>query len=189
MFRPSTALLALACGLTAATIPEMELAQVVERSPRIIQGRIVRTWAAWDAAHKAIWTHAEVAVTRDLRGNAGPAVVISELGGVVDGMEMHAPGAPTLEVGEDLVAFTYQTPGGLWRLRGWGQGKYRIERDDAGREIVRRDGYGAALVKLGGGPAAVAHSAGAHGALEGDREPLESFLGRVEALLAAEERQ
>jgi hypothetical protein len=186
MSRMPAALFALACGLSAATIPQMELAEVVERSPRIIQGRIVRTWSAWDASHKVIWTHAEVAVSRDLRGNAGQTLVLSELGGVVDGIEMHAPGAPKLEVGEDLVVFAYSTPGGLWRLRGWGQGKYRIERDAAGGRIVRREGFGAALIKPGAGPQAVAHSDGAQAGGVGDREPLESFLERVEALLAAE---
>lgn len=184
MHRLTAALLALAGGLAAATIPQMELSEVVARSPRIVQGRIVRTWTAWDAAHKAIWTHAEVEVERDLRGNAGKRITISELGGSVDGIEMHAPGAPKLRDGEEVVVFTYATPGGLWRLRGWGQGKYRVERDAAGRRVVRRESFGAKIVKPDGSASRSALTEEANEA--GPVEPLESFLSRVEALVASE---
>lgn len=184
MIRLLLAALALAGGLVAATVPQMELEEVVERSPRIVQGRIVRTWAAWDAAHQAIWTHAEVSVKRDLRGNAGATITISELGGVVDGIEMHAPGAPKLEVGEDVVLFSYATPGGMWRLRGWGQGKYRVEKDSAGRQVVRRETSGAKFVKPDGGPAIAAQSSA--GASGDEAEPLDSFLRRVETMLTQE---
>jgi len=184
MYRLTAALFALAGGLSAATIPQMELSEVVERSPRIVQGRIVRTWAAWDAAHKAIWTHAEVEVARDLRGNAGKTITISELGGVVDGIEMRAPGAPKLRDGEEVVVFSYATPGGLWRLRGWGQGKYRVERDAAGRQVVRREDFGARMVKPGGPAPQAALTEERHTAEP--TEPLDSFLSRVEALLARE---
>jgi hypothetical protein len=183
MHRVLAALLALSGGLAAATIPQMELSEVVERSPQIVQGRIVRTWAAWDAGQKAIWTHAEVAVSRDLRGNAGPTITISELGGVVDDVEMSAPGAPKLRTGEEVVLFTYSTPGGLWRLRGWGQGKYRIERDSAGRQVVRREDFGATLVKPSGQPPQAAQTVSA---TPEATEPLDEFLSRVEALLGRE---
>ncbi len=184
MYRLTAALFALAGGLCAATIPQMELSEVVERSPRIVQGRIVRTWAAWDAAHEAIWTHAEVEVARDLRGAAGKTITISELGGVVDGIEMHAPGAPKLRVGEEVVVFAYATPGGLWRLRGWGQGKYRIERNAAGRQVVRREDFGARIVKRDGTAptAALTEEAGEAETVE----PLDRFLSRIEALVANE---
>ena len=175
-----TAAWAATAMLQAASVPQMELEQLVENSPRIVHGRALRTWSAWDAGHHAIWTHAEVEVLRDLRGGAGATIVISELGGEADGLQMHAPGAPRLQAGEEVVLFAYPAATGLWRMRGWSQGRYLVERDRSGRAFVRRDDAGLTLLPPKA-PAPAAQTTAAS-----PPQPLDQFLDRVEALLRQE---
>lgn len=120
---------------TAATVPALDLPALIAGSTRIVHGKVVRTWAGWDSSKSYIWTHYEIRVDESLRGGSH-ALVVSTPGGTIDGLTMHVPGAARFDVGEEAVVFAYQAPNGLWRLRGWGQGKYRVE-TSGGRRTVR----------------------------------------------------
>ena len=134
-------------GAAQATLVErVSLEQLVDGSARIVQGRCVRTWSAWDATHQNIWTHSEIQVTDALKGDAGQTVVVSELGGEVGDIGMRVEGMPQYEPGEEMILFLYQTPTGLWRARGLGQGKFSVLRDpSAGTPRVRADLQSAAF--------------------------------------------
>jgi hypothetical protein len=138
---------AFVAGAAQATLVErVSLEQLVDGSARIVQGRCLRTWSAWDATHQNIWTHSEIQVTDALKGDAGQTVVVSELGGEVGDLSMRVEGMPQYQPGEEMVLFLYQTPIGLWRTRGLGQGKFSVLRDPAaGTPRVRADLQGAAL--------------------------------------------
>ncbi len=112
--------------LSATLVERLTLEQLADRSERIVHGRCLRTWSAWDADHQAIWTHCEVEVADPLKGGAAKTVVVSEPGGVVDGVEMTIEGVSRFERGEEMVLFLYRVPNGLWRTRGLGQGKFRV---------------------------------------------------------------
>lgn len=117
---------AVAAPLSATLVERLSLEQLAGRSERIVHGRCLRTWSAWDASHQAIWTHCEVDVVEPLKGGPAKTLVVSEPGGVVDGVEMTIDGVPRFEAGEEMVLFLYRVPNGLWRARGLGQGKYRV---------------------------------------------------------------
>jgi hypothetical protein len=173
------AILCGAAALPAATAPHMPLETLVERSPRIVHGSVGRSWTAWDAERRFIWTHYEVHVSEALRGPS-TRLVLSEPGGTVDGMTMHVPGAPRYGVGEEVVVFAYPTGIGLWRTRGLGQGKYSVSRR-TGLPLVRAQGSGALpLVERG---AARLRSVAAPAPAS-----LDSLLDRVRGLLAEEAR-
>jgi hypothetical protein len=53
-------------------------------------------------------------------------VIVSEPGGVVDGVEMGIEGVSHPRTGEEVVLFLYRAPNGMWRMRGLGQGKLRV---------------------------------------------------------------
>jgi len=57
---------------------------------------------------------------------------VSEPGGAVNGVTMRIAGALPFESGEEVLLFLYRTPVGCG-----GQGKYTIERPDAGKGRVR----------------------------------------------------
>src|SRR4051812_45300981 len=95
-------LLVLACAaLKAALVPSLSLDDLVTQSPAIVHGRVVRSWAAWDNAHKYIWTHHMIAVLESVRGAAPGYVVASEPGGELDGVGMRIGGAVEYSVGEE----------------------------------------------------------------------------------------
>lgn len=105
----------------------LSVEQLVEGSSAVVHGRVVRSWAAWDANRTTIWTHYELAVEESWKGTPGRTVVVSEPGGSVDGVHMSVPGAPRYEEGEEVVVFTQPVPAGLLRTRGWSQGRLLVE--------------------------------------------------------------
>ena len=117
---------AVVAPLSATLVERLTLEQLAGRSERIVHGRCLRTWSAWDTAHQAIWTHCEVEVFDPLKGGAVKTLVVSEPGGVVDGVEMTIDGVARFERDEEMVLFLYRVPNGFWRARGLGQGKFRI---------------------------------------------------------------
>jgi hypothetical protein len=130
------------------------LDQLVDGSECIIQGRVLRSWSAWDPPHHFIWTHVEVLVHerwKDSASSAHPTVVLSEPGGTVSGLTMQVAGAAAYHVGEDLVVFLYRTPVGYLRAIGNGQGKFTITQVGGSPERhIHSDLSGIELIR--GGP-------------------------------------
>ena len=112
----------------AAVAPRYSLENLVDRSTVIVEGRVTRTWTAWDSEHTYIWTHYELTVSEHIRG-AGGKVTISEPGGTLDGINMGTSGSLPYAMGEHVVLFLFQTPIGYWRTSGGGQGKFTITAD------------------------------------------------------------
>jgi len=175
--------LSLVCGPGHATIAErLTLEDMVERSERIVQGRCIRTWSAWDAERQFIWTHSEIEVLDSLKGAKTTTLLVSEPGGVVDGVGMTVEGAPRYERGEELVLFAYRVPNGFWRARGFGQGKFTIVADPRSgeRRVNSEAHHTVALVEA-------ARIEGRRGTdlrqLNG--MPLEQFKARVRGLASA----
>lgn len=158
----------------AVTVPKLSFERVVASSERIVHGRVLRVWTAWDSERRFIWTHAEVAVDESLKGD-GATLTLSAPGGTLDGMTMPIAGAARFTPGEELVAFAYRTGSGLWRLRGWGQGVYRVERGPGGLRVAAQ--IGEARLADTGAPAA------AEAAPPAD---LDGFLDAVRARVAQE---
>ncbi len=117
---------------SATTIAKLSFDQLTDKSDLVVSGTVTRSWTAWDAGHKYIWTHYEVSVLSEIKGRAGRTVEIEELGGIVGDSGMNVPGAVVYETGEKVMVFLSRFPNGYLRTTGWGQGKYRI---DAGNRL------------------------------------------------------
>lgn len=117
---------------SATTIAKLSFDQLTDKSDLVVSGTVTRSWTAWDAEHKYIWTHYEVAVLSEIKGRAGRNVEIEELGGVVGDSGMTVPGSVVYQTGEKVLVFLSRQPNGYLRTTGWGQGKYRI---DAGNRL------------------------------------------------------
>jgi len=131
--------------LPATLVERLTLEQLAERSERIVHGRCRRVWSAWDAARRNIWTHCEVEMMDSLKGGSAP-LIVSEPGGLVDGVEMSVEGVSLPRSGEEVVLFLYRVPDGYWRARGLSQGKFRILRE-TGRPQIRSAVEGLTLVE------------------------------------------
>jgi len=133
----------------AAIVPSLSLEQLVDQSEVIVHGRVARSWAEWDRAHKYIWTHHEIQVIDPIHGAAAVSIVASEPGGRLDGVEMRFSGALQYSTGEEAVVFLYRTPIGYWRATGFGQGKYTVQPGMS----VHTDLRGLDLISRGAAPA------------------------------------
>jgi hypothetical protein len=113
----------------AAVYPRITAEELTAQSQLIVEGKVMRSWTAWDSEHKYIWTHYEVTVADAIRGPRGATVTVSEPGGSLDGIHQQFSGAVPYFPGENTVLFLYKTPIGYWRAAGGPQGKFTVEPD------------------------------------------------------------
>jgi hypothetical protein len=123
--------LSLASTLGATTVPSMSFEELVDQSDLVVSGQVTRAWSDWDAEHKYIWTHYEIAVSDTAKGASALTVMVSEPGGVVGDRGFLVAGSVTYAVGENVAVFARKVPNGYLRTTGWSQGKYQI--DGSGR--------------------------------------------------------
>jgi hypothetical protein len=161
-------------GTGAAVFPRLAAEDLAAQSQLIVEGTIVRSWAAWDSDHKYIWTHHEVSVTNQIRGPRSATIAVSEPGGSLDGINQQFSGVVSYSPGETAFLFLYQTPIGYWRSVGGPQGKFTV--DSEGR--VHGNAQGATFVDTRGRATGTSLSI-----LEG--LALGDFKGRVQRLAAA----
>lgn len=110
------------------TLPQLSFEELTDRSDLVVSGTVNRTWSAWDANHKYIWTHHVIAVSGRLKGAASSTVEVAEPGGVVEGTGMTIAGSVRYQPGENVVIFAQKMPNGFLRTTGWGQGKYTVDK-------------------------------------------------------------
>jgi hypothetical protein len=106
---------------------------LVNGSEWIVEGTVGASHAAWDSAHKFIWTHYEVKVLDSLHGARQASITVSEPGGALDGIEQSTSGTLPYFAGEHVVLFLYRTPIGYLRTAGAGQGKFTVGADGRAR--------------------------------------------------------
>jgi hypothetical protein len=128
-----------AAGLcAAAVVPRYSVEQLVDTSERVVEGRVVRSWVAWDRARQFIWTHYEIAVSETIKGAPAPTVTVSEPGGALDGRTLVIPGVPQYTPGEEVVLFLHRTPIGYLRTNGYEQGRHRVRDRAASARLKAR---------------------------------------------------
>src|SRR5579872_6918710 len=110
----------------ASSLPRLSLESLTQQSDMIVEGRVVRKWAAMDSENKFIWTHYEIKVNSTLKGQARQSVEIAEPGGVLDGRTLLVQGATPYAIGEEVSVFLYRTPIGYLRTTNYGQGKFVV---------------------------------------------------------------
>jgi len=178
----ATLVLVVAAALPAAatTAVHMSDESLVDNADLIVVGtcqEVVSTWVDRDLV-----TLATVAVTENLKGDAGATVRVVLPGGYDASGPLPVavtwPGAPSIAPGEEVLLFLVDYPAvpGGYAVAGFSQGKFSIFEGPAGEQRVSRDLRALTLV---------------HGASRrrGDERSarLEAFLGKVRARLAAQE--
>lgn len=119
--------LLLACvAAHSALVPRLSFEELTDQSDLVASGYINRSWVAWDASHKYLWTHYELDVTSLHKGTAGRVVEFAEPGGTADGIAMEIAGSVIYVPGENVFVFLQKMPNGYLRTTGWAQGKYSL---------------------------------------------------------------
>lgn len=161
----------------------MAMRELVTEADVIARVTVLDRQARYDALDRIV-TDVRVRVDEPLFGateagvvRAGDELVITRLGGELDGLGLRIEGEPTFPVGEELLLFAVDLGGELHAL-GMSQGVFPIARDGSGHELVAPNGGGLSLVAPGGGDLVPAVPA-----LPVAR-PVDAFLDEVRTLIA-----
>jgi len=117
----------------AAVVEAVDLPTLCRDATRIVHGVVVGEASAWRDG--IIVTRVTVAVRRALKGPAARTLVVSRLGGVVDGIGQVAPGEAELAPGEEIVLFVEPVLGEL-RVVGMAQGVFHVADGRAAQRLA-----------------------------------------------------
>jgi hypothetical protein len=136
----TAALATLASGAAWATqMVHLDTRRLTLASSEIVIGEVESVRPRWNDARTKIYTDVTVKVSRALKGPATERVVLTQLGGEVDGVRVTVPGCPAFTPGEEALFFVWRDARGRAQVNGLGQGKFEILRDPAsGRRLVQR---------------------------------------------------
>ena len=123
------ALISAVLPASGATIRRIQLDEVRDQSVSVFWGEIVAHSTRLNAQGNMVWTDYEISVSEHLGGtDPGERTVVSFAGGAAEGMVIHIPGVPQLEVGQTWVFFLQEGTRKVAATVGWGQGLFRISR-------------------------------------------------------------
>ena len=111
----------------------------------VVRGEVSSVRSFWNESRTRILTETTVRVTDEFKGRAGREVRIVQLGGQLDDVRMTVAGALEWRAGEDVVLFLENSLPGAYRVSGFSQGKFSVQRDpNSGEEFVVQAGIGGA---------------------------------------------
>ena len=122
----------------ATTVVHMDTRALVQRSHDIVIGTVEGSRSYWNADHTRILTEVTVNVSESLKGEGPGRLVLTQLGGELDGMRYHIEGSPRFARGEEALLFVWRDPQGRAQVNGLAQGKFEIGRDAGGTRVVQR---------------------------------------------------
>lgn len=103
--------------------------QLGQQSSLVVRGKVVSVDSYWNDDHSKIFTRTRVGVDETYKGVDEPTVDIIQLGGVVDNVRVTVHGALQWTPGEEVLLFAERQTTGNFRVTGFSQGKFQIERD------------------------------------------------------------
>jgi hypothetical protein len=127
-------LVLLAVAVVASTVMATQIEyvsprQMGEESGLVVRGEVSGVRSFWNDTHTKVFTETVVRVDETYKGAGGATVRILQLGGVVDKIRMHVHGALSWRSGEEVVLFLDPLDQGRYRVAGFSQGKFNVERD------------------------------------------------------------
>lgn len=123
----------------ATTLRRLDTRSLTLESSDIVIGTVEGMSPHWNSSHTKILTNVVVRVTRGLKGVGPGEIVLTQLGGEVDGVRYTVPGCPAFAVGDEALLFVWRDAHGRAQVNGLAQGKFDITRDEAtGRRVVQR---------------------------------------------------
>jgi len=135
-------LFALGNSVHATTVIPPTFDELVSRAEIIFQGSVTDTRSQWigEGAQRHIVTFVTFRVDDAIKGSAGASYTIRMLGGTVDGQTMEVSDAPKFNKGDRDFLFVEHNGQQFIPLVGIMHGRFRVEREQNGREIVATNG-------------------------------------------------
>jgi len=125
-------------SLTAAsTFLKVDIPTLKGMSESVVRGHVLDVRSAWNDEGTGIFTYVTLEVTGRLHGNSDNQIVIRVPGGTVGDFTTVMEGAPTFDVGDDVVAFIARWYDGVPMVAGYAQGLSRVHPDRLGNLMLQ----------------------------------------------------
>ncbi len=144
MYRATTIL----CVLLVLTVSLPSYAtQIIHRTPQqlgtesslVVRGTVASVRSYWNESRTKVFTETMVNVADTYKGGSPAAVRVVQLGGIVGNVKVSVAGALQWRVGEEVLLFAEQSGADAYRVAGFSQGKFHIERDaKTGKPYITR---------------------------------------------------
>jgi hypothetical protein len=135
------------CGfsaLSAATLEQLSLDDLAQKSTDIVRATVVGTYA--DVRGSSIYTHWKIQVTERWKGSSGSPLEVLVPGGDANGLHQEVPGAPKLTQGKEYLLFLWTSKSGSTYITGWGQGVFTLTQNAANDWMASRAALGETML-------------------------------------------
>jgi len=129
--------------LTAATLEQLSLEQMIQKSTAIVRGRILGSTTI--RRGMVLYTTSRVQVLERWKGAAAGQVEVSVPGGAMSGLRQTFSGAPRLADGGEYVLFLWTGKSGVTHVIGLSQGLFHVQ-----GEMLYRSASGETMLDGGG---------------------------------------
>lgn len=113
-------------NLFATVLVKMNVEDLTYAAGNIVMGVVDEVKCEKDAENGRVYTYNTIIVKQNIKGISDKKVVIRQIGGSYNGMEMWISGTPRFEVGEEVLVFL-KKENSRYFLRGMGQGAFSIK--------------------------------------------------------------
>ena len=120
------ALLFFSLRLDATIVERLDMDGLVASSHTIVAGTVEVSETRWTPDRRVIVTQTRIRVDESFKGTPGDELVVTTLGGTIDGITLYVAGMPTFEENEEAVVFV-EGDGPYRTVVGLAQGKFHIE--------------------------------------------------------------
>ena len=110
--------------LQCATLERLSLDDMITRSTSILRGKVTASWAAFSGS--VIYTHYQIQVSEQFKGDGQTSVEVMTPGGTVKGLQQSFSGSPVLNRGDEFVFFLWTSPRGITWITGLTQGLFSV---------------------------------------------------------------
>jgi hypothetical protein len=122
-------LILIAVTASATQILYQSPQQMGRDSETVVRGKVISVQSYWNDTHTKIFTRTRIGVDETYKGTASPSIEILQLGGVVDNVRVTVHGALQWRVGEEVLLFAERYDATSYRVSGFSQGKFHVDRD------------------------------------------------------------
>jgi hypothetical protein len=145
---------------------------MIQKSTMIVRGTI-QPGSTPAYRGPVIYTHYQLSITAVYKGTAGQMVDIGVPGGIFNGVQQPAAGAPSLGIGQDYVLFLWTSKSGLTQVIGLSQGLFNVITNAQGQVMVSRSAATAPMLDASGQPVTDSNL----------QMPLAQLVGKIQSVL------
>jgi hypothetical protein len=129
-------------SVQATTVIPPTFDELVDQAEVIFEGTVTKVKAEWvgEGAQRHIMTYVTFKVEDTIKGKPGQTYTMRMLGGTIDGETMAISDAPKFKNGDKDILFVQNNGSQFIPLVGIMHGRFRVKRDQSGREVVTTNG-------------------------------------------------